>query len=393
MIKRFFITIGLCVCAICAQAQLTVANECTLQQQDITAYRLNDQHPVVSEYGDTIPFALLRVGLAEPNVTFEGPEYIKHEYKEEDGEYWVYVMDGARQSLTIKSRRFTPLRYKFPEPLKAKSTYTMAIHKPDGEKYKGTLVISSNVKTADVYVDGVKVSDGTPFSYVGDGGAHHIELRAEGYDSQAREVEVLMGQVTNVTINLFAEGSLNVDGVGYGMVSIGATTFMMGSGLNYYTLPQRNVKLKPFYAGSTLVSVDLWQKVMGSADDRVKGSHGEVVNVSYDEVMDFISTLNQLTGKEFRLPTEAEWECLAKNSAKYGISDITSTMEWCSDWFGRYSLSDTSNPQGPESGILRVVRGGAEYDDSDATYSDLNFRWRKQPYKGSPRISFRLVSD
>ena len=392
MLKRFFISI-LCVCAICAQAQLKVANDCTLQQQDITAYRLNDQAPYMNEYGDTIPFALLRVGLAEPNVTFEGPEYIKHEYKEKDGEYWVYMMDGARQSLTIKTRRFTPLRYKFPEPLKAKCTYTMAIHKPGGEKYKGTLNILSNVPKADIYVDGVKVSDGVPFAYVGEGGVHHIELKAEGYDSQARDVEVLTSQVTNITINLFAAGALNIDGVGYGMVPIEASSFMMGSLLNYYTGPQRNVKLKPFYAGSTLVSVDLWQKVMGSAEDRIKGANGQVVNVSYDEIMDFISALNQRTGKEFRLPTEAEWEYLAQNSTKYGISDITTTMEWCGDWFGKYSLSDSSNPKGPETGILRVVRGGTEYEDIDPSYRDLTFRWRKQPDKSSPKISFRLVSD
>lgn len=370
-------------------AQLSVAEECAIKDGDITAYRMNDQQPVIID-GDTIPFAIVRVGLVEPNATFDSKWVLKQEYK--DNEYWVYFMEGVK-SVTVKTKRFTPLHYKFPEPLKAKSTYVMSIRKPEGKKYQGILNINSNVPQAEVYVDATKVSDGTPFTYTGEGGIHQVELKAEGYDPQSRQIDVPMGQSIDVTINLFASGSLSVEGISYGMVPVEAVSFTMGGPVNYYTKPVRTVSLRPFSAGSTLVSVDLWEKVMGEADNRIKGPNGQVVNVSYDEIQDFISALNSMTGKEFRLPTEAEWEYMALNAKKLGITDLGSTMEWCLDWFGRYSLNDTTNPKGPETGILRSVRGGSEYTDSDPVYRMPVFRWRKQPDKSSPKISFRLVQD
>lgn len=369
-------------------AQLTVFENCAVRDGDLTARRLNDSEPIILD-GDAVPFALVRVGLTEPDAIFEG-QVLKQEYK--DNEYWVYFPEGVK-TVTIKTKRFTPLRYKFPEALKAKNTYVMTVHRPDGEKYKGNLLINSNVPQAQVYVDGLRVSDGTPFTYTGEAGTHQIELKAEGFDSQSRLVDIPMGQQSKVTIYLFAAGSLSIDGIGYGMVPVDAVSFTMGASVNYYTQPIRTVSLRPFSVGSTMVSVDLWEKVMGDADSRIKGENGQVVNVSYDEIQDFISAINIKTGMEFRLPTEAEWEYMIQNAERLGISDIGSSMEWCGDWFGKYSLNDTTNPKGPENGIMRSVRGGSEYTDRDPVYQMPAYRWRKQPDKSSPQISFRLVQD
>lgn len=370
-------------------AQLTVAEGCIVKENDASANKLNVEEPIIID-GDTIPFALVRVGLVEPNATFNSRWVLKQEFK--DNEYWVYLMEGVK-SVTIKTKRFTPLHYMFPEPLKARNTYVMSIKRPDGEKYKGNLRITSNVPHADIYVDGSKVSDGTPFTYSGEPGIHQVELRADGYDPQSRQIDIPMGQTSDVIINLFEAGALSVDGVGYGMVPVEATSFSMGSPLFYYTKPVHKVNLRPFSVGSMLVSVDLWEKVMGEADSRIKGDAGQVVNVSYDEIQDFISSLNAKTGKEFRLPTEAEWEYLSQHGRKLGVSDLGTSMEWCQDWFGKYAISETTNPQGPDEGVMRSVRGGSEYSDDDPVYKMNVFRWRKQPDKSSPKISFRLVQD
>lgn len=387
--KKLFFAILSVLCAFGAYAQLVVAEQMYHDTGSIEANRANDLNPIVVD-GDTIPFAIVRVGLVVPDVEFDSKWLLKQEFK--DNEYYLYFMDGVK-SMTVRPKQYTPLHYKFPEPLKAKNLYRMTLHKPADDKTFGTLHVTSNVRNAEVYLDGNKVSDGVPYEFKGESGKHVVELRADGYGTQTREVNVPMGQTASVNVMLFDAGSLDVDGVSYGMVPIPAAQFTMGGPLNYYTRPAHSVNLKPFNAGSTLVSVDLWEKVMGPVDESQRGRHGEIVNVTYDECQDFINALNERTGGSYRLPTEAEWEYLSRNSYHYGIQDIRLTMEWCSDWFGKYNIADDVNPTGPSSGLLRVVRGGSGYPEPDDMYNDHSYRWRQHPYKASKEISFRLVSD
>lgn len=387
--KRLIFAIFALCWAWCSYAQLVVAEEMYHDAGSVEANRENHLNPIVVD-GDTIPYAIVRVGLVVPDVEFDSKWILKQEFK--DNEYVLYFMDGVK-SMTIRPKQYTPLHYKFPEPLKAKNLYRMTLHKPADDKTFGTLHITSNVKNAQVYLDGNKVSDGVPYDFKGESGMHVVELRADGYGSQTREVNVPMGQVAHLNVMLFDSGSLDVDGVSYGMVPVKAAQFTMGGNLNYYTKPAHSVSLKPFNAGSTFVSVDLWEKVMGPVDESHRGRHGEIVNVTYDECIDFINALNERTGGSYRLPTEAEWEYLSRNSYSLGIEDIRLTLEWCSDWFGKYNIADDVNPSGPDTGLLRVVRGGSEFFPYDKAFSDHSYRWRKHPYKASTEISFRLVSD
>ena len=150
-----------------------------------------------------------------------------------------------------------------------------------------------------------------------------------------------------------------------------------------------------YYIGKYEVTQALWQAVMGSNPSCFKGDDLPVERVSWNDCQDFISKLNAMTGKRFRLPTEAEWEYAARGGKKsrgyqysgsntlgdvawygdnsgskthavgtkqpneLGIYDMAANVEeWCQDRYGSYSSSPQTNPTGAASGSNRVIRGG-----------------------------------
>ena len=160
-------------------------------------------------------------------------------------------------------------------------------------------------------------------------------------------------------------------------------------------LPVHRVTLtNNYYIGKYEVTQALWQAVMGSNPSCFKGDDLPVERVSWNDCQDFISKLNSITGKRFRLPTEAEWEYAARGGKKsrgyqysgsntlgdvawysdnsgskthavgtkqpneLGIYDMAGNVdEWCQDRYGSYSSSPQANPTGAASGSDRVTRG------------------------------------
>ena len=210
------------------------------------------------------------------------------------------------------------------------------------------------------------------------------------------------------------EGSqtFTVNGVKFTMVPVEGGTFTMGVTSEqggYAGDKAHQVTLSDYYIGQTEVTQALWKAVMGSNPSFFKGDNLPVECVSWDDCQVFIQKLNQLTGKQFRLPTEAEWEYAARggrksrgykyaggnnigsvawydgNSGKethavatkqaneLGIYDMSGNVwEWCSDWYGDYTSSSQSDPQGPSSGSRRVLRGGGCYNN--ARYCRVSYR-------------------
>jgi formylglycine-generating enzyme required for sulfatase activity len=177
--------------------------------------------------------------------------------------------------------------------------------------------------------------------------------------------------------------------------------------------PTHQVTVSDFYIGTYEVTQGQWQAVMGNNPSYFSscGSNCPVEQVSWEDVQTFIARLNQKSGKNYRLPTEAEWEYAARSggqSEKYsgsnsvggvawydsnsgstthsvglkqgnglGLYDMSGNVwEWVNDWYGGYSNSSTlqTNPTGPTTGSNRVVRGGSWYDDAgDARASYRNY--------------------
>ncbi len=195
--------------------------------------------------------------------------------------------------------------------------------------------------------------------------------------------------------------TFTVNGVSFVMVEVKGGTFTMGATSEQVgdsrdnEKPAHSVTLSSYHIGQTEVTQALWQAVMGSNPSYFKGSNRPVERVSWEDCQEFLSRLNRITGKRFRLPTEAEWEYAArgghsggyKYSGSNNINDVAwyndnsgstthpvaikqpnelglydmsgNVWEWCSDWYGDYSSSAQSNPTGPSSGSYRVFRGGS----------------------------------
>ena len=201
--------------------------------------------------------------------------------------------------------------------------------------------------------------------------------------------------------------TFTVNGVKFTMVPVEGGTFTMGATSEQGSdalegeYPAHQVTLSDYYIGQTEVTQALWKAVMGSNPSDSKGDNLPVEQVSWDDCQVFIQKLNQLTGKQFRLPTESEWEYAARGGRKsrgykyagdndiglvawyednsgnethpvatkqaneLGVYDMNGNVwEWCSDWYDGYQLSSQSDPQGPSSGSDRVGRGGSFFFDA-----------------------------
>lgn len=240
-----------------------------------------------------------------------------------------------------------------------------------------------------------------------------------------------------------------VNNVKFNMIWAEGGSFYMGSqnsnrsGHNYDRKskidesPVHEVTVNSFYIGETVVTQALWMAVLGSEPTDHggwqnwfgKGDDYPAYCVSYEKIVDvFIPKLNQLTGKNFRLPTEAEWEYTAKGGKKrdeykyagsktirdvawylgnshrvlhpvkekvangLGVFDMSGNVyEWCQDWYGVYNSASQVDPQGPSSSDAhkRVLRGGSW--GSPAKECRVSERYFYTPNTSVGSIGFRLA--
>ena len=222
-----------------------------------------------------------------------------------------------------------------------------------------------------------------------------------------------------------------VKDIEFRMIKVEGGTFTMGATSemeNPYDdeKPTHQVTLSSYYIGETEVTQALWKAVMGSNPSHFKGDDLPVEKVSWNDCQTFINKLNALTGKRFRLPTEAEWEFAARggNQSRHtpfsgssriddvawydgnsgdethpvktkqpnelGIYDMTGNVfELCQDWYDSYSSYAQTNPTGAGSGSSRVYRGGCWGDSPGLCHS--SGRGNCTPEDASNGLGLRLV--
>ena len=225
---------------------------------------------------------------------------------------------------------------------------------------------------------------------------------------------------------------MDVRGVKFKMVKVEGGTFTMGATAEQGSdarddeKPAHQVTLSDYYIGETQVTQALWKAVMGNNPSFWKGDNLPVEQVSWEDAQEFIKKLNGITGRTFRLPTEAEWEYAArggKKSKRYkysgsnsidevawyegnngdktnpvkekkanelGLYDMSGNVwEWCNDWYGKYNRAAQTNPQGPKKGSCRVLRGGGLR--SIARFCRVSYRFCTTPMDLDCDVGFRLV--
>lgn len=272
--------------------------------------------------------------------------------------------------------------------------------------------------------------DGYYWSSTGVSGEKAVCLMADGATKSVKSGENLryFGQSIRPVIKKkkSEKQTFTVNGVSFVMVPVSGGTFSMGSNNgDSDEKPVHSVTLSGYMIGETEVTQALWKAVMGSNPSYHKGDNLPVERVSWDDCQEFIRKLNSITGRSFRLPTEAEWEYAARGGSgsrgyeysgsdnldsvawytgnssdnthavktkapnELGLYDMSGNVwEWCRDWYGPYPSGPQTNPSGPSSGSDRVLRGGSSYDG--ATYCRVALRLSDTPSNRSV-LGLRLV--
>lgn len=209
------------------------------------------------------------------------------------------------------------------------------------------------------------------------------------------------------------------------LIAIPASSFAMGSDEADNERPIHRVSVGAFLIGAFQVTNAEYSRFIRSTSD----SDLPVCSVSWFDAVAYCDWLSGVSGRRFRLPTEAEWECAARGGAEqlrypwgddppesrpddhrrwlhgpepvgrgapnaFGLYDICENVhEWCSDWYdaGYYAVSPEHDPRGPESGTRRASRGGSWRHQ--VKVSRCAARSSIPPTFRYPDYGFRVVTD
>ena len=225
------------------------------------------------------------------------------------------------------------------------------------------------------------------------------DLNGDGYVTIADVTTLISRVLKGETSSTAGSARINyiVNGATFSMIKVDGGTFMMGLEGDASATPVHQVTLSDYYIGETEVTQALWQAVMGSNPSSNKSDVLlPVENMIWDDCQTFAVKLSRLAGRDFSLPTEAQWEFAARGGNKslgytyagsnnldevawysansnnrthivgtkapneLGLYDMSGNVfEWIQDYHGNYTSEPQVDPQGPETGQYRVCRSSA----------------------------------
>jgi sulfatase-modifying factor enzyme 1/NACHT domain-containing protein len=222
-------------------------------------------------------------------------------------------------------------------------------------------------------------------------------LDLQGRKTSKEDINLIKSGIKKVEGEDFIE---TLSGVWMRMVWIESGEFMMGSPEDEKDRegPVHKVELDGFWISATQVTQEQYKLVMGNNPSDFKGKNNPVERVSWEDAKKFCRKLSERTGKEYTLPTEAQWEysCRAGSKTRFCFGDDESKLvdyawygnhpgseshpvgekrpndwglfdmhgnvwEWCEDWFDEnyYANSPVKNPENQKKASWRVNRGGS----------------------------------
>ena len=255
------------------------------------------------------------------------------------------------------------------------------------------------------------------------------------YEAKVKQVDLAMlkqeKEAKTVQMDLtmlMQEDEVKLESIEKDLVLIPAGKFLMGfpaSETGRLTEEkQHEVTItKPYYIGKYEVTQEQWKAVIGNNPSETKRAKLPVTNVSWHDCQEFIRRLNARTDSTYRLPTEAEWEyaCRAGTTTAYsygdgltksdanidgsstkavgsykpngfGLYDMHGNVwEWCEDYYGNYPAIAVTDPKGPVTGKLCVLRGGSFFLNVSAAHA--SFRFNVTPSSQANSAGFRLAKS
>ena len=388
-------------------------------------------------------------------ITITAPDqaeiYVNNQ-KMGNGKWTGNLSSGAH---ILEARKASHLPYRTTINVECGKAQTVTLQAPTPQY--GSLNIQSNPTKATILIDGKEIGS-TPGIFrnilIGD---REVTVKKEGYSPETDRVTIEEGKTTPkeftltkkteqqpiavtqqkendaTSVNCYAE---TIKGLNLQMVYVEGGTFTMGatpeqgSDAESDEKPAHKVTLSSYYIGKFEVTQAQWRTIMGKNPSNFTGDNNPVEKVSWHEAQEFCQKLSSLTGKNYRLPTEAEWEYAARGGNKskgykysgsntigdvawytsnsgskthpvgqkqpneLGIYDMSGNVyEWCSDWYSSsyYSSSPQTNPTGPTRGSRRVYRGGSWYNG--AYYCRVSYRGNDYPGDRYNGMGFRIVCE